>query len=90
MYPKVADPSGEIELQTFDSTGQALLGTSANELEHLRHTPGLLPQFQAILQAACSREFTFECHTEQYDVSPRHLARSSYFLLVPLLTCLIS
>ncbi|KDQ22601.1 hypothetical protein PLEOSDRAFT_1109702 [Pleurotus ostreatus PC15] len=67
MYLKIADPSGEIELQTFDQTGKALLGTSANELEHLRHTPGLLPQFQAILRATCSREFTFECHIDQYD-----------------------
>ncbi|KAF4565675.1 Replication factor A protein 1 [Pleurotus pulmonarius] len=67
MHPKVADYSGEIELQAFDPAGQVLLGTTAKDLEHLRQTPGLLHQFQAVLQAGCSREFTFECHVDQYQ-----------------------
>ncbi len=82
MHPKVADHSGEIELQAFDPAGQVLLGTTAKDLEHLRHTHCLLHQFQAVLQAACSRECTFECHVDQYQVSTQRLAGVSYPLLL--------
>lgn len=58
-------------MKTFDTTGEALLGISANDLERLRHTPD---QFQAALEAVCSREFTFECHVDEDQVSTQRLA----------------